>query len=204
MGEVRPQRRIDRMTEARRRPLNEVPARSQNVIRCVAIPARRSYRGAIPRWSALALCALVSLALAGSASADQYSSLNKITAAASVTGLNLSGAGQRTSVELRGSRKNRMLVVHATVVQNAFTSPQSVSVSVTANGVALEPGSVANTCQSNDCAVSTAYFLDLAQAEAANPGVIYNTLPLNVEIQGYSTAVGGNGKLAMVAELLKK
>jgi hypothetical protein len=52
--------------------------------------------------------------------------------------------------------------------------------------------------------VAGAFFLDLAQVEAANPGLIYNTLPLSIEALSVSSAVGGAGKISLVAELLKK
>ncbi len=154
------------------------------------------------RWSTLALVALVSLAVA--ASADQYASPGKITAASSETGLNLIGPGQKTSVDLLKSRKKMILVVHASAGQNTGASPQTIAVSITANGVSLEPGPVTQSCASSNCAVSATFFLDMDQAEAAHPGVFYNTLPMTVEATGISTAPGASGKLSLVAELLKK
>ena len=97
-----------------------------------------------------ALLALVtSFAVAGSASANQYSSPNKYVSASSVTGLNLYGI-KSTSVDLRVSRRNRMLVVHASAMQDvAATGEQTVGLSVWANGIRLEPGS-STTCAPGD------------------------------------------------------
>ena len=98
-----------------------------------------------------------------------------------------------------------MLVVHASAMQDvAATGEQTVGLSVWANGIRLEPGELDNLCSRGMCTVSGTFFLDMAQAEAAHPGVFYNKLPLTVEAHGSSTRNGGNGSVHLVAELLKK
>jgi hypothetical protein len=154
--------------------------------------------------STLALFAVIaSVAFANSVAADQYASPNKYVAASSATGLNLFG-GTKTSVDLTTSRKKKMLIVHASAMQDGGINGQTVSVSVKANGITLEPGVLWNACAKGICTVGGTFFLDMAQAEAAHPGVFYNSLPMNVEAAGGSTVTGGNGSLSLVAELLKK
>ena len=148
---------------------------------------------------------LATLALAaGSASADVYSSPHKYTAAASATNLDLGGAGKKLSVDLTGSRKKKMLVVHVSAGHDAGLTGQQVTASVKVNGVTMEPGQLGNHCDKNFCMVSGTVFLDIDAAEAAHPGVFYNTLPMNVELTGASSVPGVSGKLALVTELLKK
>ncbi|HZR84553.1 MAG TPA: hypothetical protein VFD92_25900 [Candidatus Binatia bacterium] len=166
-------------------------------------PGHRGF-GLVPAMLA-ALALVFSFAVVRSASADQYVSPSKSVAASSATNLNLGGAGQTTSVDLTTSRRSRILVVHASAQQNSGTNPQTVSLIVTANGVRLEPNSVSQSCPNNICAVSATFFLDMAQAEAAHPGVFYNNkLPMTVESQGISNAAGNSGRLVLVAELLRK
>jgi hypothetical protein len=171
----------------------------------LAFTASRAFGDDLLRWSTLALLALVVFVVAGgSAVADQYSSLNKRVAASSVTGLNLGGVGQTTSVEITGSRKNRILAVNASAQQNSGATAQTISLFIRVNGVLLEPSTMSQSCPANTCARAGAFFLDLAQAELANPGLFYNTLPLTIEAGASSTAPGVSGRLSLVAELLKK
>lgn len=158
--------------------------------------------------SILALLTLAaSVAVATPASADQRASPNKYVAAASDTGLDLKAAnspGHKTVGEMTATRKKRMLVVHAAAQQNTGNAPQTVSLSVKANGIPLEPGTVSNSCVNGFCSVSATFFLDMDQAEAAHPGVFFNAERMIVEAFGISTTSGGNGSLSLVSELLKK
>lgn len=152
----------------------------------------------------LVLLALVStIAAASTASADQVVSPSKSVAAMSLTGLNLYSTGATASVALTGPRKGRLLVVRATAGQSGAS--QTLYGSATVNGVAMEPAQFRNTCPVGFCSASATMFLDLAQAEAAHPGLFYNTLTLDVQVHVYSAVSGGTtGKLSVVAELLKK
>jgi hypothetical protein len=154
-------------------------------------------------FALLALAA--STLVATGAWADANTSPGRNMAAASATGLNLGGGGQSLSVDLKGARRKKLLVVHAFAQQDTGpTTSQTVTLVVDANGVTLEPDTMSARCERGICGASGTLFLDLAAAEAAHPGVFYNTLPLTITLTGLSNASGFSGKLTMVAELRTK
>ena len=96
-----------------------------------------------------------------------------------------------------------MVVVNGTVSGNGIST---ISGYVTVNGVALQPGLVAQKC-AGSCSLSGTWFMDVDTAELANPGLFYYSLsnknPLTVQF--VAGANGGNiGSVALVASIVKK
>lgn len=148
---------------------------------------------------AAALLAATALGAASAAYADSTSTPAKVSAATSVSNVDLT-TNPVISVSLTSTkRKNKLLEVHA--LTTGFPGTATLSGSVTVNGVTVEPGLVEQHC-GGSCTLSATWWLDIDQADAAAPGTLKNKLPLSVSF--FPSAGNGAGNVAVLAKLVAK
>ena len=139
------------------------------------------------------LLQLPTLARADSSSVHQYAS------ATTVSGVAL-GSSPTVSVTINKPKKKSMLLVQGSI--NSFSTSATFFANAKVNGISIEPGLMSQRC-AGDCTLSATWWVDLDDAELANPGGFLNRSPLTVTLLP-SSNVAVSGKVVLTATLVKK
>lgn len=147
------------------------------------------------------ICACLGLALLlpVAALADGTASIAKNVGASSQSLLDFSTFPVLSVQLISNSKKKRLLVVTGTANCAGNTS---VSLQAKANGVSLAPQTISTNCALS-CTLSGTFWLDLDDAEIANPTLFYNKLPLGIDLIGSSSA-STDCRMSVTAQLLKQ
>src|SRR5262245_25239871 len=111
------------------------------------------------------------------------------------------------TLAIEKGKKKRVLEVDATIVETSNVAT-GIGLIVEVNGVAMEPTGatyqVIEGCSASliNCTVQGTYWLDLDQAEAANPGVFINQ-PLVITLQATSAGSPSTGNDSLRWRLVK-